>query len=173
MVTKDLGWDFTKYTKFCGGDPDCIVRKTMHALLASTEHPLCWTRSLHTFWGGGLQKGLLSFKNNMLITTHHTERRAHVGVWNRCLIQRSSPGLSSPARSRVRGPGTWAVIRVSESLRCRLAFMLGFASIISLFLPPESSMTAASAYSWCEVKQQQCTRPAEVSSARLHTLEEI
>lgn len=48
---------------------------------------------------------------------------------------------------RVRGRGTWAVIRVSEPLKCRLAFMLGFASITLLFLPPESSMTAASEYS--------------------------
>lgn len=67
----------------------------MQALLASTVHPLCWTISLNAFCGRGLQRGLLSFKNNMLITTHHTERREHVGVWNRRLIHRSSPGLSS------------------------------------------------------------------------------
>lgn len=69
--------------------------KTMHALPVSTVGPLCWTISLNAFCGRGLQKGLLSLKNNMLITTHCTERREHAGVRNRCLIHRSSPGLSS------------------------------------------------------------------------------
>lgn len=147
--------------------------KTMHALPISTVHPLCWTLILNAVCGGELQKGLLSFKNNMLITTHHTESREHVGVWNRCLVPRSSPVLSSP---EVQGSENGKSVLSSGALsrwNVDLVFMSGCASITLLFLPPESSMTAASEYSWGEVRRQQCSRPAGVSSARMHALEEM
>lgn len=87
----------------------------MHALLLSTVCPLCWTISLKAFCGRELQKGLLSFKNNMLITTHHTERREHVGVRNRCPIDSGSLGHSSHVARGVRERGSCAVVRVSAS----------------------------------------------------------
>lgn len=52
--------------------------------------------------------------------------------------------------------------------------MLGFILITLLFVPPESSMTAASEYSLCEVKQQQQGSRMPVSSVFCeHALEEI
>lgn len=51
--------------------------------------------------------------------------------------------------------------------------MLGFIVITLLFVPPESSMTAASEYSLCEVKQQQGSRMPVSSVFCEHALEEI
>ena len=76
------------------------------------------------FVGEDSQKGLLSFKNNMLITTHHAAGHEHVGVRNRCLIQRGSPGLSPP---ELRGSQTiCATVRGSESQQCGLGVHVHF-----------------------------------------------
>lgn len=62
----------------------------------------------------------------------------------------------------------------SGCLRCfRGAFKPGFTVITLLFVPPESSVTAASEYSLCEVKQQHGSRMPVSPVFCEHALEEI
>lgn len=91
------------------------------------------------------------FFPNILITTYHTERkmRSHQCVKQAFNSQEISWHCSF----------TWSE-REIDTIFMQLemyfqAFMSRLASIILLFLPPESSMTAAFEYSLWEVKQQQ------------------
>lgn len=129
-------------------------KQCMHCRIL-TVCPLYPFFNSNTFCERGLQKALLSFFPffflNILITTHHTERQMQS---HQCVKQAFNSWEISWHRSF-----TWSEREISAlSMQLEMyfqAFMSRLASIILLFLPPESSMTAAFEYSLWEVKQQQ------------------
>lgn len=131
----------------------------MHALPLSTGHPLCWALRLNAFCGEDYRRAGCLLQTACWLQ-HITQKDVSVlvhrtDVW----FMGGSPGLCSHV-----------VCGAENGWNADWAFRWGFASITLLFLPPESSVTAASEYSWCEVKLQPATmlRPAGVFCEDAH-----